>query len=160
MDASNGRETLYFQVPQNAPLGIDQVVASVSGVWSNSVGIPVGSGPEVGSVLNGASFDSLNVVAPGSIISVFGAGFGTNDNLSAFPQTSVNGVSVVFGRTPAPIFALAANEGQINVLVPTELASSGTVNLTIQTAAGSSPVLPLTLARPRPAFSITTIRWY
>lgn len=78
VDASNGRETLYFQVPQNAPLGIDQVVASVSGVWSNSVGIPVGSGPEVGSVLNGASFSSLNVVAPVAQVLFSGVGPGYN----------------------------------------------------------------------------------
>ncbi len=148
--ASGGQETVYFQVPQNAPVGIDQVVATVAGVASNSVGIPVGSGPEVGFVLNGASFGSPQVVAPGSIVSVFGAGFGAQDNLSAFPATSVNGVSVLFGNTPAPIFALAASSGQINLLVPTELPSSGTVNVTVQTAGGTSPPQVLTLAPAAP----------
>jgi uncharacterized protein (TIGR03437 family) len=125
-------------------------MATVSGVASNSVGIPVGSGPEVGSVLNGASFASPGVVAPGSIVSVFGAGFGTQNNLSAFPSTSVNGVSVLFGGTAAPIFALAGTSGQINVLVPTDLPTSGTVNLTVQTAGGSSAAQTLTLAAAAP----------
>jgi uncharacterized protein (TIGR03437 family) len=145
-----GRETIFFQVPQNAPIGIDQVVATVAGVPSNSVGIPVGSGPLVDYVLNGASFGSQGVVAPGSIVSVFGAGFGTQNNLSAFPMTSVNGVSTLFGSTAAPVFALAATGGQINVLVPTELPSTGTVNLTVQTANGTSPPQTLTLAPAAP----------
>jgi uncharacterized protein (TIGR03437 family) len=148
--AAGGNETLYFVVPQNAPVGIDQVVATVAGVASNSVGIPVGSGGEVGSVLNGASFGSPGIVAPGSIVSVFGAGFGTQNNLSAFPMTNVNGLSVLFGSTAAPIFALAATSGQINVLVPTELPSSGTVNLTVQTSGGTSPAQVLTLAAAAP----------
>jgi uncharacterized protein (TIGR03437 family) len=154
--ASGGRETLYFEVPQNAPVGIDQVVVTVAGVASNSVGIPVGSGPEVGFVLNGASFGSQDVVAPGSIVSVFGAGFGTQDNLSAFPSTNVNGVSVLFGGTPAPVFALAATSGQINVLVPTELPASGTENLTVQTAGGASPSQALQLAAAAPGIFFYT----
>jgi uncharacterized protein (TIGR03437 family) len=148
--ASGGRETLYFAVPQSAPIGIDQVVATVAGVASNSVGIPVGSGPLVGSVLNGASFNSPGVIAPGSIVSVFGAGFGTQNNFSAFPSTSVNGLSVLFGSTPAPIFALAGPSGQVNVLVPTELSSSGTVNVTVQISGGTSPVQTLTLVPAAP----------
>jgi uncharacterized protein (TIGR03437 family) len=148
--SSGGREMLYFAVPQNAPVGIDQVVVTVDGVASNSVGIPVGAGAEIGSVLNGASFSSAGVVAAGSIVSVFGAGFGTQDNFSAFPSANVNGVSVLFGSTPAPIFALAANSGQINVLVPTELPSSGTVNLAVQTAGGTSATQTVTLAPAAP----------
>lgn len=101
-------------------------------------------------MLNGASFGSPQVVAPGSIVSVFGAGFGTQDNLSAFPAASVNGISVLFGSTQAPIFALAATSGQINVLVPTELPSSGTVNLEVQTSGGTSPAQVLTLAAASP----------
>ncbi|MBV9769429.1 MAG: hypothetical protein JOZ32_07650 [Bryobacterales bacterium] len=148
--SGGGRETLYFTVPLGAPVGIDQVVVTVDGVPSNSVGIPVGAGPLVGMVLNGANFGSKNVIAPGSIVSVFGAGFGTQNNLSAFPSTSVNGVSVMFGTTAAPIFALAATVGQINVLVPTELPSTGTVDLSVQTSGGTSPPQTLNLAPAAP----------
>lgn len=148
--SGGAREQLFFVVPQNAPIGIDPVVVTVAGIASNTVNIPVGSGPLVGFVLNGASFLSQSVIAPGSIVSVFGAGFGSQDNLSAFPSTSVNGLSVMFGSTAAPIFALAATSGQINALVPTELPTTGTVNLTVQTSGGTSPAQTMTLAPAAP----------
>ena len=156
VSTGQGRETLYFGVPQNAPIGIDPVVATVAGVASNAAGIPVGSGPLVGYVLNGANFKSQNVIAPGSIVSVFGAGFGAQDNLSAFPSTNVSGLSVFFGTTAAPIFALAAVEGQINVLAPTELPTTGTISLTVQTSGGTSPALTMTLAPAAPGMFFYT----
>jgi uncharacterized protein (TIGR03437 family) len=150
VNPGSGRETIYFGVPQNAPLGIDPVVVTVNGVSSLPENLPVGIAPAIAAVVNGASFGSSGVVAPGSIVSVFGAGFGTQNNLSAFPSTSVNGLSVLFGSTPAPVFALAATGGQINVLVPSELPSSGTVNVTVQTSGGSSPSQTVNLAAAAP----------
>lgn len=148
---ATGRETVIFFVPASAPNGIDPVVVTVAGASANTVGLPVGTAPAIGSVLNGASFGSPGSVAPGSIVSIFGANFGTQDNLSAFPSTNVSGLSVMFGSTAAPIFASAAKEGQINVLVPDELATSGSVNLTVQTAAGTSAAFPLNLVSAAPA---------
>ena len=80
------------------------------------------------------------------------AGKTTRDTLflSAFPATTVEGVSVMFDSTAAPIFALAATGGQINVLVTDELDSSGTVNLTVRDAAGLSAVQTLNLAPAAP----------
>jgi phosphatidylinositol-3-phosphatase len=102
----------------------------------------------VSAAINGASFRSPGVVAPGSIVTVFGSGFGSKDSLAAFPATSVNGVSVLFGSTPAPIFAVA--DGQINVLAPTELPTTGTMNLTVQNAGGGSVPLRVNLAPAAP----------
>jgi uncharacterized protein (TIGR03437 family) len=153
---SAGRETIYFAVPENAPLGIDPVIATVSGVASHPVSIPLGSGPAIGAVLSGASFGSSGSVAPGSIVSIFGAGFGSQDDLSVFPSTSAHGVTVLFGDTPAPIFALAATGGQINALVPTELPSSGTVNLTVQDSGGGSAVFPVNLVPAAPGIFFYT----
>lgn len=150
VNTGEGSETVYFTVPQSAPIGIDPVVVTVDGVPSNSVGIPVGSGPLVGSVVNAANFSSRNIVSPGSIVSVFGAGFGSSNNLFAFPSTTVDGLSVLFGTTPAPLFALAATGGQINVLVPMDLPSSGNVDLTVQTAGGTSAPLTVTVATATP----------
>ena len=150
VNSGSGQEEVYFALWQNTPVGIEPVIVTVAGVASNTVNIPVGSGPLVGFVLNGASFASQNVIAPGSIVSVFGAGFGTQDNLSAFPSTNVNGLGVMFGSTAAPIFALAATSGQINVLVPTELPTTGTVDLTVQTSGGTSPAQTMTLAPAAP----------
>lgn len=132
-----GHVTIYFAVPDDAPLGMDPVIATVAGVASNTASLPVGPAPAIASIVNGASFRSSGVVAPGSIVSVFGAGFGSQDNLAAFPSTSPNGVSVLFAGTPAPIFALAGSVGQINVLVPME-SQNGQVNVTIQDSGGVS----------------------
>jgi len=145
-----GAATVYFFVPSDAPLGVDPVVVTVAGVNSNTVGLPVGSGPAVNAVLNAASFALTRNVAPGSIVSVFGENFGTKDNLSAFPSTNVNGVSVLFGNTPAPIFALAAAEGQINVLVPTELGDLNNLTVTVQTPSGTSAAYSVFLASAAP----------
>ncbi len=147
---STGRVTIYFTVPANASLGINSVVATVAGVASNTATLPLGNAPAIASVLNGASYRSSGVVAPGSIVSVFGAGFGAQDVFTAFPSTTVNGLSVLFGTAPAPIFALGATFGQINVLVPNELPYSGTVNVTVKNAAGASAVTPITLTAAVP----------
>src|SRR6202042_3134094 len=96
--------------------------------------------------LNAGSFRSSGTVAPGSIMSIFGIGFGPADNLVAFPGTNVNGTTVNMGGTLAPMFALATVEGQINALVPTELPTSGAVNLTVVSNLGTSALAPVNLA--------------
>jgi uncharacterized protein (TIGR03437 family) len=151
-----GSATYYFFVPDNAPLGIDPVVLTIGGVSTEPASIPVGTTPVIGAILNGASFGSTSVAAPGAIVSLFGASFGTADNLLAFPSTSVNSTSVMFGTTAAPIFALAAKEGQINVQVPAELPPSGTVNVTVQTASGTSAAYTLNLAPAAPGIFYLT----
>jgi uncharacterized protein (TIGR03437 family) len=138
------------QTSQGLPLGIDPVVATIAGVASNTASLPVGAAPGIGSVLNGASFKSTGTVAAGSVVSVFGSGFGTQNNLSAFPNATVDSLSVMFGSTAAPIFALAATGGQINVLVPDELGSTGTVNVMVQDASGTSAAQTLNLAPAAP----------
>jgi uncharacterized protein (TIGR03437 family) len=148
---SPGRETIIFFVPQSAPLGVDPVVVTVAGVNSNTASLPVGTAPAIGAVLNAASFGSANTVSPGSIVSIFGASLGSQDNASAFPSTNVNGTTVLFGSTAAPVFAALPVEGQLNVLVPTELPDNGTVNLTVQTAGGTSSALSLNLVPATPA---------
>ena len=154
-NGSAGYATIYFEVPNDAPLGIDPVIATVAGVASNTAGLPVGAAPAIASVVNGASFRSTGVVAPGSIVSVFGAGFGSPDNLAAFPSTSPSGVSVLFGGTPAPIFALAGTVGQINVLVPME-SQNGQVNVTIQDSGGTSAAYSATVVSATPGMFFFT----
>jgi uncharacterized protein (TIGR03437 family) len=90
------------------------------------------------------------------MISIFGSGFGSADNLSAFPSTSVNNVSVLFDNQPAPIFALAAAEGQINALVPYELASTGTTQLAVSSLGGPSAAVTLNLADAVPGLFFYT----
>lgn len=145
-----------FTVPAAAPTGFAPVVLAIAGYQSNAVTIPVGKQPFITAVLNGANFRTPGTVAPGMIISIFGAGLGASDNLSAFPATNVNGSSVLFGSTPAPIFALAAAEGQINALVPYESPGSGTVDLTVVSPLGTSSVSTVNLAPAVPGMFFYT----
>jgi hypothetical protein len=145
-----------FTAPNSMPAGFHQVILTIGGVQSNPVTIPISSVPFVTAVLSGASFGSPGTVAPGSIVSIFGAGFGPKDFLTAFPSTNVNGTSVMFGTTPGPVFALAALEGQINVLVPNELPVSGTVDLMINGQIGTSAVFRLNLAPTVPGIFFFT----
>ena len=154
-NASPGSEQIYFSVPSTAPQGIDPVVVTVMGVASNTAQLPVGTTPAIGAILNGASFGSPGVAAPGSIVSLFGAEFGTSNNLNSFPSSQVSGTSVQFGNTAAPIFALAATSGQINALVPME-AANGPIDVTVTDAAGVSSAFSLTIAPAAPGMFYIT----
>jgi uncharacterized protein (TIGR03437 family) len=151
-----GLNEVDFVVPQDAPPNLDPLTLSIGGFISNTIMVPVGTQPDITQVLNGASFRSSGTVSAGSIVSIFGEKFGTGNNLSAFPATSVNGVSAVIGGFQAPIFALVAPVPQINVLVPTELPETGTVNLTVQSPSGASLPFPLTLAPAVPGIFFYT----
>ena len=135
-----------FYVPNSITMGYTQAYLTVDGYKSNLITIPVATQPLVTAVLNAGSFRSSGTVAPGSIMSIFGIGFGPADNLTAFPGTNVNGTTVSMGGTLSPMFALATVEGQINALVPTELPTSGSVNLTVVSNLGTSAVIPVNLA--------------
>jgi uncharacterized protein (TIGR03437 family) len=135
-----------FFVPTGAPMGFAPVFVNISNSRSNTVNIPIATQPIVTAVLNAGSFRSSGTVAPGSIVSIFGIGFGPTDNFTAFPSTNVNGTTVMFGTTPAPVFALATVEGQINALVPSELSTSGTAALTVVSTLGKSSTFTVNLA--------------
>ncbi len=146
---SNGNETLFFFVPQNTA-GIVPVIITVASVASNTTYLPVGTAAAIQAVANSASFSPVGTVAPGSFATVIGANLGSTDNVSAFPNTVVNGDSVLFGSIAAPIFALVTGPGVINVFVPSELPTSGTVDLTVKTAAGTSAPMTVNLAAAAP----------
>jgi len=146
---SNGTVSLAFTVPGGTPAGFQPVVATVAGVSTKPFLLPVGATPAIAAVVSSASF-SAGAIAPGSIVSVFGDNFGLKDDLSPFPSTSDNGVSVLFNGTPAPIFALVASAGQINVLVPDELPDSGTVSVSVRDASGTAPAQTFNLAAAAP----------
>lgn len=65
-------------------------------------------------------------VAPGTVASIFGSGFASapaTPGVLPLP-TSLQGTSVTVGGIPAPLFYISGN--QINIQVPTELASNAT----------------------------------
>jgi uncharacterized protein (TIGR03437 family) len=87
--------------------------------------------------LNGASFATTEPLAPGSLVSIFGADFGTsNAEAGAIPlPPTLGGVSVTIGGTPAPLLFVSA--GQINVQVPWEV-SGPTADIVVTTAQGTA----------------------
>jgi uncharacterized protein (TIGR03437 family) len=144
-----------FNAPAKTP-GVYPVLLTVAAVPANAVNLAIADKPTLNAVLSGASFRSPGTAAPGSIVSLFGLGFGPQDKLYSFPSTSVNGTAVMFGPTAAPIFDLAAVEGQINVLVPYDLPVSGTVDLTVTAPMGNTSVFKLNLAPWVPAMFFYT----
>jgi uncharacterized protein (TIGR03437 family) len=114
---------------------------------SRQVQSPTSSGaPVITSVVTGAKFTAGPGIVPGEFISIFAANLGAADQLTGFPATSFKGVSVLFNGRPAPLFALIASKNQINLVVPTELASSGSVSVQVQNAAGAGPAIAVPLA--------------
>jgi uncharacterized protein (TIGR03437 family) len=99
--------------------------------------VPVSTTPPSvpsGSVLNAASFAIGAPVAPGSIATVFGSGFGS----------STAGVTVLMGGIAAPLFAVYPT--QINFQVPWQLTGQTQVPLTVTSADSTSAPIMIPVA--------------
>jgi uncharacterized protein (TIGR03437 family) len=102
-----------------------------------------------GGVVNGASFTPASAaggpVAPGTIVAIFGQNLA--DSLavaSSVPlSTNLNGTTVTFGGTPAPLFFVSS--GQANAQVPFNVAP-GTVNVRVTRNGQPSADQSMTLA--------------
>ncbi len=109
---------------------------------------------------NNASFAAPGTTSAGTIVSLFGNGFGTTSQSTGFPSTTFQGVSVTFNGTPAPLFHLTVTPSstspasigasQIDLLVPYELPATGTVQVAVKTASATSPNYALTMAAGTP----------
>jgi uncharacterized protein (TIGR03437 family) len=80
-------------------------------------------------------------LAPGEIVSIFGAGFGPQPGVSAQPSgdnigTELGGVQVLIEGTPAPL--LYVSSSQINLVAPYFLQGRSAAHIKIVTAAASS----------------------
>jgi uncharacterized protein (TIGR03437 family) len=141
-----------FTIPASAPGGNLPVTLTIGGQTSNSVTLVVAGQmiPVVNAVVNGSFSSTDAVAAPGTMVSIFGCNFGSVDNLYAFPLTSFQGLSATFNAVAGPLFAVAALENQINVLVPTELPESGTVPVQVKTSAGPSASFSLKMSAATP----------
>jgi uncharacterized protein (TIGR03437 family) len=110
--------------------------------------------PGVASVVNAASYAS-GVVAPGELVTIFGTGIGPTSSVlaSVDPKSGkvpvvLGDVQVSFGGTKAPL--LYGSSGQINAVVPFEVAGQSAVQMTIASANGKSfsVTLPVGAANP------------
>ncbi len=99
-------------------------------------------------VMNGASY-AAGGVAPGEVVTLTGITIGPSPLAQAIipasgtVNSSLNGVSVTFNGTPAPILYCSAS--QTSVLVPYEIFGSSTANISVsyrgQTATTTVPVV-------------------
>lgn len=99
-------------------------------------------------IYHGASFGVNRIpgmagaeVAPGEMVSIFGAGIGpassgrTQSGADGKMPTSVDGVSVTFNGTPAPI--TFAGPDQINVIVPYSVAGQAQTQIVVRRPSGN-----------------------
>ncbi len=109
--------------------------------------------PGVNSVVNAASYAS-GAVAPGELVTIFGntlgptAAVGAVASASGTIATTLGNVQVTFDGTPAPL--LYASSGQINAVVPFEVAGQTSVQMTVTQTGGQSysATLPVDAASP------------
>ena len=95
------------------------------------------------------------IVAPGGIVSLYGAGLGPAagvgaqlDSSGKFP-TELAGTQVLFGGVPAPLLYAAAN--QVNAVVPFGVSSGPMTTVQIRSAAGTSETVALRVVAADPA---------
>ena len=104
-------------------------------------------------VTNGASY-RLGAVAPGEVITVFGAGIGPEEDARLQMETPdrvgrvLNGFRVLFDGRPAPL--LFAGWSQISALAPFSLDGKDRVTLTVERLGRNGPSTPLLVAPASP----------
>ena len=88
--------------------------------------------PTIATVASAASYDSTGV-SPGELVAIFGKGLGPAAGVNlqldsnGLLTTSLGGTQVLFNGNPAPLI-YAAN-GQVNAIVPYEVAQASTANV-------------------------------
>jgi uncharacterized protein (TIGR03437 family) len=103
-----------------------------------------------GAVVNGASFTAQAPVAPGTLISVFGAGLAGNDAAGSAPlPTNLGGSQVLLGGQALPL--VYTSDGQLNAQVPYDLSVNTSLQLQVQRGASLSLPQPITVAPAQPA---------
>ncbi|MEP7353644.1 MAG: hypothetical protein ABI824_10475 [Acidobacteriota bacterium] len=116
--------------------------------------LPPQSGPALflnpQGALNAATFAPPgSPIAPGSVLTLFGTGFGTQSLSSPIPfQTTLGGVVVKINGVAAPIFALTPT--QLSVIVPFSTAgpAPASVSVTVNTAVSNSIEIPVATTAP------------
>jgi len=106
--------------------GLPDIVSSTSNVTTVSINTSL----RVDSVLNAASLAANQPVAPGSLVTIFGAGIGPATGIARSGESlpdSAAGVSVTFNGIPAPLSFVSSR--QINAQVPWE--TSGEANIVV-----------------------------
>jgi uncharacterized protein (TIGR03437 family) len=108
-------------------------------------------------IVNAASFQS-GPIAPGEMVSIFGTGIGPATGAGAqltsagLVSTSVAQTQVTFNGTAAPLIYVSS--GQINAVVPYEVAGNSTAQVQVQYGGGGSNTVPVNVAATSPAIFV------
>ena len=146
---SNGRAST--RVTLGSTTGPARITATVPGLPAINLDLTVTAapaGPAVSAVANGASF-STTEIAPGSWITVYGAGWNpARNDASAVPLPLMLGeVSILVNGRPIPLLVVLPN--QINAQLPYDT-PVGTNSLVVRSGAVTSPSFsfPVVAAAP------------
>ncbi len=113
-----------------------------------------------GGVINNASYTKGQVVAPGSVVSIFGSGLAAATlSFDTIPLSATLGsTTVLFNGEPAPLYFVGADVegtapnlyGQINAQLPWDLSISGPVNVTVKNGSVTSAPVPVLVGASAP----------
>jgi uncharacterized protein (TIGR03437 family) len=108
----------------------------------------------VAAVDNAASY-ATGSVSPGEIVTIFGGGMGGTTLVTAEVNqttgeldTTLNGTTVTFGNTPAPLVYASAT--QVSAIVPYELAGQASTQMTVQYNGASSSAVTIAVVTAGP----------
>jgi uncharacterized protein (TIGR03437 family) len=168
--APDGSSVLFSELLPNGELGQDLVLnpdgsltatgppPSGEATVTNGFAVRLPRGAPTGISVLGVADSAANVVmdtvAPGEFLSIYGTGLGPSTGAAAGVSssgtvgTSIGATQVSFNGLPAPL--LYAADGQINALVPYEIAGAHQVSLTITTALGTTTTGPLQVVAVQP----------
>lgn len=121
--------------------GLPDIVSTTANVTS----VSLNATRRIDAVVNAASLEADRPVAPGSLVSIFGAGIGPAPalaNSGGSLSDSMGGVSVAFNGIPAPLAFVSSR--QINAQVPWEVSGEAEVVVTFNTV-------------PTPPFRVATV---
>ena len=151
---------LSFTVPPDMPRGPQTVaVRSITGNHRHCRSVPQAFSnlPTITGVTNGANFSATGPYSAGSFVSIFGAGFGAQDNLSAFrPHRSTGYNGFVQRRTRANL-CTDRLDGQLNTVLPAEVPANGSVTVVVQNLNGPSRTFSIKVAAVSPGIFIWPI---
>lgn len=147
---TDGRASTVLTLPNAAG---DVRVLATSGAssvtFTATVVQPMLPGLVSGAAVNGASFNRGAALAPGTIISIFGANLALSTaSAPSLPlPISLAGTRVLVGETPIPLFYVSP--AQINALLPYERVP-GTYQLAVESLSGRGPGVSLLVSAYAP----------
>jgi uncharacterized protein (TIGR03437 family) len=154
--AGQGTYIVRVRVPLGLPDGDAPTVLRVGGLSTNTRQIPIANQPLIRRIFNAAQWDESEL-SPGAIASIRAENLGDIDQITGFPATEFQGVSVTFNGIRAPIYHLVPSAKQINVQVPMELPVPSVVTVRARSARGEGNSWPVTLFSHSPGiFRVST----